>query len=356
MSDPRAELLRALKGTNAVIPDFGKLMKHYPSKIHPEVDALERDVHKALELIFPDAKDEKRLLKMKSANHALLGASWWPYASFDALCIVTHVGVWLFCWDDEFDSHEFSTMIRDEDAAKRFRQETISYIEASLSQNGECDLSDISTNPLITSFERIAQAVLRVYTPFQIDRLLQEFRYYIDMTDEEQTLKMANRLPTEGDYIHRRLGTSAVGPSLATHEYALGIELPHEVVQCDAMQAVWYETNFIISITNDIFSLKKEVEQCEVDSIVPILFCKRGSLQEAVDEATEMVRTSIERLDAAEQTLLELYSSSPDLAENIRLFVQSCRYGCTGNLGWSLRTRRYGLMVDPQTVDVHISL
>jgi hypothetical protein len=47
--------------------------------------------------LFPPGK---RLQKMKLADAALFGSSWWPYASFEDLCVVTHLSTWLFAWDD----------------------------------------------------------------------------------------------------------------------------------------------------------------------------------------------------------------------------------------------------------------
>lgn len=72
----------------------------------------------------------------------------------------------------------------------------------------------------------------------------------------------------------------------------------------------------------------------EVDSLVPLLFLRTGNVQTAVDQATDMVKASIRRLDAAERELLELYASDAALSEDIAKFVESCKYACTGNLIW----------------------
>lgn len=52
----------------------------------------------------------------------------------------------------------------------------------------------------------------------QIETLLQELRVYIKMTEEEQRDEIYNRLPTPDEYLHRRMGTSAVAPLVALHE------------------------------------------------------------------------------------------------------------------------------------------
>lgn len=53
----------------------------------------------------------------------------------------------------------------------------------------------------------------------QIETLLRELRFYIQMTEQEQILKMRNHIPTLEEYMRCRMGTSAVSPSLAFHEY-----------------------------------------------------------------------------------------------------------------------------------------
>ncbi|KAI0380854.1 terpenoid synthase [Hypomontagnella monticulosa] len=333
-ADVRRRLLTSIQGTPIVIPDFQELMDHYPFEVHPEVDRLDDDVEKSLELIFPDPKDQDRLRKMKLARHAFLGASWWPYPSFEALCIATHLGVWLFSWDDEIDSQEYSSMMQDADKSREFRSETIAYIQASLSPNKIPKPSEISTNPLITGFNRIAEAVVDTYDASQTETLLRELKRYIQMTEEEQTLKLKDYIPTIEEYLRCRMGTSAVGPSIAIHEYALGMRIPQDVMQSELMQRIWHETNMIISVTNDVFSLKKEIDQGEVDSLVPLLFLEQGSVQSAVDQATDIVRSSIQRLDAAEQEILERYSSMPALHSEIAEFIKSCKFACTGNLNW----------------------
>lgn len=63
----------------------------------------------------------------------------------------------------EIDTREFSPLIQNLEQSNIFRSETISYVEASLSGKADPELSQISTNPLITCFKPIAEAVLGVY-------------------------------------------------------------------------------------------------------------------------------------------------------------------------------------------------
>ncbi|KAI1734371.1 isoprenoid synthase domain-containing protein [Xylaria scruposa] len=385
LPNARERLLTSLRGSSAVIPDIQRVLHQYPFKVHPQVERLEEDVHKELEMTFRDPKDEKRLWKMKSARFSFLCASWWPYSSYECLRVMTHLVLWLFYWDDELDSSEFSSIIYDEASSTKFREETISYIEASLSRQTDCDLAQISTNPLIVNLNQILPAVQRDYSASeqlpsrffrstyiitstnsssslnnqltdQIEALLHELRRYVRMTREEQMSQIENRITSAEGYIRRRMGTSAVCVILALHEYALGIELPRDVMQSSSMQTIWHETNMIVSIMNDMLSLKKEVDLCHVDTLVPILFLEHGSLQTAIDRVISMVQSSMKRLDCAEKELLRCYASSATLTRDLQLFIRNCKHTCTGNLNWTLQSKRYNLNVDSTSGAVHITL
>ncbi|KAK7752951.1 hypothetical protein SLS62_005110 [Diatrype stigma] len=162
----------------------------------------------------------------------------------------------------------------------------------------------LESNPIIVGFNRIAQAVRMHCSPSQRDTFVREMHFYIKMTEQEQALKIQHRIPSPEEYMSCRMGTSGILPCLALHEYALGIELPQEA-------------------------------QGEVDQLVPLLFLRHGSIQAAVDQATEMVKSSVQRMDAAEKEILQRYSSDPRLRVDVQKFVDTCKYACTGNLNFA---------------------
>ncbi len=52
----------------------------------------------------------------------------------------------------------------------------------------------------------------------QIERLLYELEFYIEMTGAEQRVQMSEKTPTVEEYQERRMGSSAVGVLLAVTE------------------------------------------------------------------------------------------------------------------------------------------
>lgn len=95
--------------------------------------------------------------------------------------------------------------------------------------------------------------------------------------------------------------------------------------------------------SNDILSVKKELEVEQVDSLIPLLTLELGSVQAAVVEATQILRSSIDSFDKTAERLLSRVSYDASLKSDVQKFVDGCQCACTGNLNWSLESGRYRL-------------
>ncbi|KAI0543192.1 terpenoid synthase [Xylaria digitata] len=339
----RADLIACIRGSRVRIPDLQGLFTHWPQHVHPEVEKLDEHVQRTLESIFPEPQEERRLRKMKATEVALFAASWWAYAPFEMLCVATTLSIWLFVWDDELDSTEFSSLIDDFESASEFRKETTKFIRASLSRNQSCDSSTLTDNRIITCFKPVGDAISAAYNERQINTFVKELMFFVDMCQEEHKFLMTADIPTPEQYIQRRLGSGAVRVCLAINEYTTGITLPEEIINSGPIQTIWHETNIIICCINDILSVKKEIAQSQADTLIPLLFLKLRSVQAAIDEATLMVSRSIDRLEAAENEILSQYSTSPKTQDMIQTHIDACKLACTANLNWSLVSGRYRL-------------
>ncbi|KAK5999205.1 Sesquiterpene cyclase hepA [Cladobotryum mycophilum] len=337
----RDTLVAFMRGSHVTIPDLLEPIKHWHQAVHPEVDRVDVEIRKTLDLIFTSPKDAKRLEKSKGTRLDLFAGSWWCDVRYEALVIAAYITIWVFTWDDETDSDEFSSLIEDFDKSSAFRRETLAYLEASFNLDRQHELEKISTNPIITNFAPIGKALARHGNQRQVDRFMNELRFFVMMTEEEQAFQMTSHMPTVEEYIQRRMGSSALRVGLSFTEYAHNIDLPEEVMQSDAMTALWRETNIIFSINNDIISIKKEIEKSQVDSLIPLLTMQLGSVQAAIDEAASIVRLAVHRFEAAEKELLD--GSAPGLRDDLVKFITCCKHSCTGNILWSLSTPRYKL-------------
>jgi hypothetical protein len=68
------------------------------------------------------------------------------------------------------------------------------------------------------------------------------------------------------------------------HRYVDNQQLPRWILDHPKMIEIWRETNLSVSLLNDLFSLRKEIEHGDIESIVPILVINRGmTIQEAIE-------------------------------------------------------------------------
>nr|AHY23921.1 terpene synthase [Hypoxylon sp. E7406B] len=352
----REQLLTDTRGSRVMIPDLQSMISHWPQRTNTDVERLDEYVEKALTCFSSLSNNEARVRRLKATNVAFIAATWWPYASYKALEVLTSLLLWLFAWDDETDSPEFSAVINDWDKASTFRQRTTNYLQQSLLKNSKSNLANMSTDPINALFGPVAEAISESCDDRQVGTFLDELLFYVKMCGEEQKLQVAHRLPTVEEYVRLRLGSGAVRVCFATIEYAYGITLSQKIMDDEAMQRIWHEANIIIHTTNDILSVKKEVAQSQVDSLVPLLALELGSMQAAMNHAVDIVRSSIQRFDTAAIEILERYATTPKVQEDIRKSIDACRYACTSNLNWSLVSGRYKLNCQSMEGGLYITL
>ena len=102
------------------------------------------------------------------------------------------------------------------------------------------------------------------------------------------------------------------------------------------MAALWDLTNVNICNVNDLLSVKKEIAQGSVESLVPILYATRRDAQAVADEVMKTVHFTVAEFDDVAKRLVERCKERENL-ETVKVlaaFVEGCRYYCTGNLSW----------------------
>jgi hypothetical protein len=104
------------------------------------------------------------------------------------------------------------------------------------------------------------------------------------------------------------------------------------------------EVCFATFLCNDIVSLKKEMDDNDVDSIIPILVHRRDiSAQEASDIAVRMMEQAYLSFSDAAGRLRAVVSADDDsmLKEHVGVFVDGCMDVMVGNVVFSMHAPRY---------------
>ncbi|KAK7743371.1 hypothetical protein SLS62_010645 [Diatrype stigma] len=145
---------------------------------------------------------------------------------------------------------------------------------------------------------------------------------------------MLGHVPTLEEYWAFRLGISAVYVSCAAGEFSMSTHLPAVVVSSKHMDVIWRETNVIISVTNDLVSLKKEMRLDCIDSIVPLTSALINHIQEAISKSPVALKCLKDRFDQAENSLLSQHLGDEKTRQKVEEFIEVQRSNCVGNLIW----------------------
>ncbi|KAI0889255.1 terpenoid synthase [Annulohypoxylon maeteangense] len=328
-------LVKKLKGQRLSIPDMRPIFSHWPSGQNENYETMKEMIDKRLAMQPMGEEARKAFTNM---NPALLAARWWPSASKEKYrTLIEHI-IWFGYWDDLVEK-----LTPDPNAAEDLRRVTKAFIRHSLglTQPGEED--SIPSNPLVRSFEGIAAETCANYDEEQRKTLMGHFDRYIDATRLEAEADLSDRLPSLKRYWEVRILTSGMGALLGFTEYAAQAKLPLQLASSTAYETLWMTTIIINSIVNDLISFKKEMKAGSVLSSVAILYQQVDNLDAAVQMSVAHLRILVEEFDRVANTILSEFPLTPEEVDAVSKILYVLRTVNTGNLEWSLQSKRYGV-------------
>ncbi|KAK6495446.1 hypothetical protein TWF481_003465 [Arthrobotrys musiformis] len=335
------DYVQTLKGQTLTFPDIDGLFKDWPVGFNPHYEILKQVQNAELLKLLGPSKRYEALVAADCAFHA---ASWWPTATFDSLRVVSSLVAFLYVWDNEIDSPEFGDLSSDLDAGERFRERTIAHIKTYLGDAlPEDGVRSEKVEMAIASFNPVGETAGFRLPKSQRQIFMEENIRFVLATGYEQRVELRGKAPTIEEYMHIRMGTSGVATLSVLTEYMMQIDLGDEIRNDPDIQTIHDQSNCIVSLVNDIFSLRKELTFPFYCNAVAVLYHKHRNLQVAVNKTFQMVVASVQTLEDAGARLLARY---PDRRTDLEAFVYAAKTMCTGNITWSRMTRRYKLGVD----------
>ncbi|KAL8791312.1 MAG: hypothetical protein Q9195_005931 [Heterodermia aff. obscurata] len=245
---------------------------------------------------------------------------------------------WYFPWDDAIDDAAMEQQPAD---IIRYRDDTVDVVKESLLTNLE-QPSKIHSDPAIQSFWDIGATVRASGTPESNRRFAYELCRFVASSTESQIVRKSTEPVTVAQYLERRENNIGIRPLLELIYYANKIQIAAQWrwENNAQMREMWKEITWMITMCNDLLSLRRELIHGQYESLVPLLMYHEGlNPQAAVNRVTEMMHESYERFHRLEARLYELV----DLAEleNVKTYVHSFKDVVMCNLHWSYGLKRY---------------
>ncbi|EFR02125.1 hypothetical protein MGYG_05127 [Nannizzia gypsea CBS 118893] len=326
---PHQEFRNSLKGQEVFVPSLYSLFPEWSPKLHQGYErARDEVINPWLESRWVD--NSQTCMKLKAANFTILAAILCVDTSFDKLCTVAKSFAWYFIWDDPY--------------LKKCKE----YFQYHLLEIGEHpDLSRCSQEQqnALLCWNEVGQHLRESCSRSVCEVFLDKMLGYVASVDTVDSIFHKGMVPSLAEYWQRRDLTAGVYPVLATLPFIYGIDISMEHLKNPAFAALLRQTSYVVHITNDMLSMRKEAVKRQPNrDLIPVIMlnyeldCDRAmqtSFQMAKDEVKGIVLwKACSNREAKENT-----SEIPEILATS--FIKGCKDVAMGLIHWSYSGERY---------------
>lgn len=266
--------------------------------------------------------------RLNRLQYGMLMARAYPLAASETLQIVTDWSTWLFLLDDQCDE---AGMGHNPEQLEHLHTQFLTVLQGIPPGQGAA--------PLAHALWDLHTRILAHAPEGWQGRFRRSVRQYFTANVWEATNRRQRKIPDAESYCAMRLFTSAVYPCLLLIELTEGLRLPLEVCDHPDVQRLTTMTNNVISWSNDIVSLEKELRQGDVHNLALILSHEQNlSLQAAVNRVAALHDAEVYAFIALARRLPSFTSM---VNADLERYVSGLCFWMRANLDWSLGAVRY---------------
>ncbi|MER7463136.1 terpene synthase family protein [Streptomyces sp. NPDC097981] len=180
-------------------------------------------------------------------------------------------------------------------------------------------------NPLVNGFIDLCDRILAGMSPGTAARYRTHVPLMLGSLDQEAGNRTSIARPSVHDYVLMRRHSSQLLPMMDMVEAGLGIDLPQQVHDLPAFQAVLQSAVDIISWGNDVFSLPKEHACGDNNNLVSLVSAwEECTLPDAVQSVEGRIQSRIEDYVAAKERLFHVMDGEPETDPAVREAATRC--------------------------------
>ncbi|KAK0612189.1 isoprenoid synthase domain-containing protein [Immersiella caudata] len=368
-----AKLITELQGQTMHVPDMLSRFSHWPARGRNKFyNRLKAEIDDIVQRCYPDDFSRK---KANKNNFAFFTSIWYPDIDFEHLYTGGIFSYWIFAVDDLMDANGEALSL-DIDASTRYREQAINFCRYWLgleslptrapaaSPPAKSTISSIISSlfarlppfhPAPTPepeapnlptgvFKEFGQRVCRNHSVAFREAFAKEIALYFDHCEIEQRERLTGKTsPDLETYLSIRYYTSAVRLYCYITQICYGVEIPQWIVDTPEMKTVWDETDYIILLSNDILSAKKELAAGCVHNAVPVMYHQGQPLSAIVPQIVKRMEESRDRFDDAAAKIQEMCKKQPDVLAAVNQYMDGLKTISTGTIEFCTISPRYGL-------------
>ncbi|KAL4730419.1 hypothetical protein ACLX1H_002453 [Fusarium chlamydosporum] len=320
----QAAVVNALRGQTLRISNLNNLFRSWP-KHEPIVNRH----HVHVKPIVDQAVDRMAvkyplIARRKKDDIAKFACLWYPQARKREMEALALYSTWLVCWDDAVDTNE-GDLAGDFARAEHWRRQTLSMARDALALGGTVSLGT-DGDPINDVFREFGSRICETASRDLRRVLHEEIKLFADSCAAEQKLRLASRIPDYDSYMKLRIGTVAGRMLCSLVPYATQEVLPQAVLSSPAVHRLWTQVCVLLSLLNDVLSLKKELQtDCVINAVAAIMQSDM-TLDMVVAELEARMKMAVKEFDDAAGNLLEETGSKGELQPPVQRYINGCRY------------------------------
>ncbi|OJK00807.1 hypothetical protein ASPACDRAFT_1855353 [Aspergillus aculeatus ATCC 16872] len=251
-------------------------------------------------------------------------------------------------------------LANDKDKAQEYREKSVRYFHAVLGEEEDIPNLSCFSEELqfaLLCWNEVADHIRSVCSKGQsasrsnihqanksldsLKVLLDQKLYYVESVDTVDTVYSGNHIPSLKQYLSRRERTAGVYPVIATIPFIYGIDVSQQQLDGELMQLLWKHTSYLVHMINDIFSLRKEIADGQIENLIPVLMLNEGvDCNTAMKLAIMLVDEAAHGFHETEKHLRAQHDSAPH-DQVTEAFLEGCKNVVMGLTYWSYTGQRY---------------
>ncbi|KAA8618123.1 Pentalenene synthase [Pyrenophora tritici-repentis] len=333
--DHRAEIIARLRGQEIRVPDVGYIYTEWEARVHPDVEVLRHHLEGFFQAFISTESIRK---KQRRVDNGLCVGQFYTHVETNKFLILGELVAWFFFWDDEIDC---GTLTNDREKTEAYCDDTLNFIRHCLQPEREGDVPAPGRLHNCGPWVSIGKAMNQGQSREARDRFAETiYDFVLGVRTSQATWEQG--ISTLESYTARRLRTVGTNPCVAILQWAYGLTLPQSIWDHEAVVAITREVAISDFLWNDIVSLRKEIDDSDIDSAIPVIVWNDGcSAQAAVDRCVKMVEQSWSRLLDAEKRLVQAHAGEEEqIRRDIETLVGGCKDIVVGHMVYSLKIPR----------------
>ncbi|MBC6417959.1 MAG: hypothetical protein GDA44_03780 [Prochloron sp. SP5CPC1] len=301
----------------------------FPGAIHQNVATAQEQTNKWVRR-FHLLPDELAYRRFRAAQFPRMSARTRPHASPEIFAIITNFYTWLFILDDYCEDLGIN---KHPELLPALHSRSLAILRGEKPTHRDA--------PLVQALADIRRRVEPHASSGWMDRFTSNMEDYLQALVWQAANHTQGITPDLATYLKMRSFLSAVYPSFDFIEIEVSkdMELPNQVRANKTVQKLKLIANNVVSWSNDIIGLEKEMELGDVHNLVLVLQREHQlTLQEAINRAAELCNEEVRKFMDLES---RLPSFGPVTDPKLQHYVLGLRSWMRGWIDWALETERY---------------